>query len=390
MFDFCINGAGMVGAATALGLAKQGYRIALIEPSMPVAFAPAQPPDIRLSAINMTSVELLKDLGAWQYTQAMRIRPYNTLSVWEDAGAKTDFEAQDIGLQHLGYFVENRLLQLGAHEALKAYDNVEWFTQDPVSHFDILPLEHTLVTLSSGQQFTAKWLLGADGANSRVRQAAHIGVSGWQYQQQAMGILIKLKQPVADWTWQQFTPTGPRALLPMYDDFASLIWYDQGRRIKELMGATDHQLKDAVLSQFPPLLPEFEVVNKAAFTLVRRQASHYVKPGVILLGDAAHTINPLAGQGVNLGFKDVNALLEITAKSPNLTTMTAYSAFKRDYETPRMRDNGLMMSAMDGFYLLFSNQSKPLKVLRNTGLKMAQYAGPLKRQALKYAMGMNK
>lgn len=391
MFDFCINGAGMVGAATALGLAQQGFKVAIIEQSPPKPFDDSQPPDLRMSAISVASVELLKSLGAWSHIEAMRVRSYNQLSVWEAPNCRTDFTASDAGFERLGYFVENRLVQLGCHTALKAYDNVTWFSPAHISSVTRPTDEHpdTTVKLESGEQIKCHWLIGADGAESQVRQLANIGISGWQYAQQAMGIIVEFEQPVADCTWQQFTPDGPRALLPMHDNFASLIWYDKAENIAKYSKLSQSQLKQAIIEHFPDLEQDFTVLNQASFTLIRRHASQYVVPGILLIGDAAHTINPLAGQGVNLGFKDVACLLKVTASESVLSSPGCLQTLQSQYELPRQRDNQLMMSAMDGFYAAFSNDVTPLKWLRNGLLSVAQHAGPVKNQVLKYAMGLN-
>ncbi|WP_370164344.1 FAD-dependent oxidoreductase [Marisediminitalea sp.] len=389
MFDFCINGAGMVGAATALGLARAGYSVALIEQRPPQPYCAEQSPDLRMSAISMASVNLLDELGAWSHIEAMRVRPYHGLSVWEHPDCRTDFVAQEVGYDLLGYFVENRVIQLGCHAALKSYDNVTWFSPARIEHIERNDTQPVQITLDDNSTLTCQWLIGADGAESQVRQAAGIGISGWQYQQQAMGITVQFDEPVDGITWQQFTPQGPRALLPMHENFASLIWYDMPDVLKDLKRQSNAQIKESIVAHFPPLPGDFDVLNCAAFTLIRRHASQYVLPGVILVGDAAHTINPLAGQGVNLGFKDIKALLAVLSDKPDLASTTCLKMLQEDYELPRQRDNALMMSAMDGFYSTFSNDIGPLKLLRNGLLKLAHHSGPIKQQVLKYAMGLS-
>ncbi|MDC8830548.1 FAD-dependent monooxygenase [Alteromonas gilva] len=390
MFDFCINGAGMVGATVALGLAQQGYRVALIEHQPPQPFAPSQPPDLRLSAISLASVDLLRALGAWSHIEAMRVRSYNELSVWERPDCRTDFTAAAAGYERLGYFVENRLIQLGCHETLKACDNVSWFTPAKIKHITRPQPQHTAVTITLADDTTldASWVIGADGADSQVRELAQIGISGWQYSQQAMGIVVEFDHPVSDATWQQFTPAGPQALLPMYGNYAALIWYETPQTLAHLSKLTPDQLKQAIKQDFVPLENDFNVLSQATFPLARRHANAYVVPGVILIGDAAHTINPLAGQGVNLGFKDVACLLAQTAATTSVSDADFMQQLKTHYERPRRRDNALMMTAMDGFYTAFSNHNTALKWMRNGVLKLAQHTGPVKHQVLKYAMGL--
>ncbi|WP_414830503.1 FAD-dependent monooxygenase [Alteromonas sp. H39] len=393
MYDFCINGGGMVGASLALGLAQQGYNVALVETAVPTPFDPNSGPDLRVSAISEHSVVILRALGAWKHINAMRVRPYTGLAVWEEEGNETTFSAESVNLPQLGYFVENRILQLGCYEALKDFDNVTWFTQSPVASFDFNAGDASTLTLADGTNIEAQWVVGADGARSAVRKAADIGSSGWQYEQQALGITVKMHQTAAPVTWQRFYPTGPRAYLPMYDNFASLIWYDDAKTVAELKGLSNDALKARVLAAFPDRLiagdNDFTIQDKAAFPLTRSHASAYVTPSVVLVGDAAHTINPLAGQGVNLGFRDIESLLALTASGPDISQLAFYRALKTKYEKPRQRDNALMMAGMDSFYLLFSNNSGPLKWIRNQLLTVADKVKPAKREVLKYALGLN-
>lgn len=398
MVDFCINGGGMVGAALALGLAQQQFKVAVIEPYLPAPFNAETGPDLRVSAISEASVTLLKALGAWEHIAAMRVKPYTGLSVWDDPAHRTDFTAQSIDMPQLGFFVENRLLQLGCHHALKQFDNVELITGQTVQ--DIQLTNTAKVSLSNGRTIEASWLVGADGANSQVRKAAGIGTTGWQYAQQAMGITIKMENAVEPVTWQQFTSSGPKAFLPMFDNFASLVWYDSPDELRRIKSLKASQLESEILKTFPDELTRngnrFSVIDKAIFPLTRSHANHYVKGCCALVGDAAHTINPLAGQGVNLGFKDVETFLSVCTEfkpfgSDNALSLTDKVFSQRlisNYEKPRKRDNLVMMTAMDGFYTLFSNDVAPIKWIRNQLLSVAQRIEPAKQEVLKYAIGL--
>jgi len=397
MFDFCINGGGMVGATLALGLAQQQFKVAVIEPYLPAPFKPEDGPDLRVSAISEASVTLLKALGAWEHIAAMRVKPYTGLSVWDDPSHRTDFTAHSIDMPQLGYFVENRLLQLGCHKALTQFDNVEIISGQSVE--DIRLTNTANVNLSNGRTLEAKWLVGADGANSQVRKAAGIGTTGWQYAQQAMGITIRMENAVEPITWQQFTSSGPKAFLPMFDNYASLVWYDTPDELKRIKSLKPSQLESEILKTFPEELTKgknsFSVIDKAIFPLTRSHANHYVKDCCVLIGDAAHTINPLAGQGVNLGFKDVEAFLSVSSNfktnstANDLLTDGAFSQMLfSNYERPRKRDNLMMMTAMDGFYTLFSNDVAPIKWIRNQLLSVAQRIERAKQEVLKYAIGL--
>ena len=382
----------MVGSSMALGLAKLGFKVAIIEPSMPVPFEPAQSPDMRVSAISLTSESLLQDLGAWTHIKDMRVCPYKRLSVWDKPSCRTDFDCVDINQPHLGHIIENRIVQLGLHAAMLAEPNVVFYENLKVT--DITSTDFSQVTLENGQIIQGKMLIGADGGNSMVRDIANIGVQGWQYAQQALGIQIKTYDVQQDITWQQFTPNGPMAFLPLYDGFASLVWYHSAKDINHLKRLSKGKLKQHILQHFPRDLADFEVLDVASFPLTRMHANQYFKGNTVLIGDAAHTINPLAGQGVNLGFKDVAALLSVISEQlktydcNGILQSSHYNHWLNKYEITRRRDNVMMMSAMDLLYSTFSNRNIPLKLLRNVGLKLANHAGPLKNTAMKYAMGL--
>ncbi len=389
MNDFCIMGSGMVGATLALGLVRQGHKVVLIEPQMPQPFSPEQPPDLRVSALSVASVDLLKALGAWKNIEANRLRAYKQLSVWEGMQARTDFTAELLNLPELGYFVENRLLQLACLAELKECSHFTLIDSKFAKSIDLTNPYSVKVHLDDEQTVEAHWLIGADGARSMVRDAAKIGSSGWQYEQQALGVVVKMHQPQTNTTWQQFTPDGPRAYLPMYDDYAALIWYDHATVVKQLAAMAPDTLTQKIVSAFPDELGSFDIVSSTAFPLTRSHASQYVKGNVILIGDAAHTINPLAGQGVNLGFRDIEALLSITADNDAFEHAELGKRLIQKFERPRRRDNLMMMSAMDGFYTLFSNNILPLKLARQSLLSVAQHLPWGKKYVLKYALGLN-
>ncbi|EBA1605650.1 2-octaprenyl-3-methyl-6-methoxy-1,4-benzoquinol hydroxylase, partial [Salmonella enterica subsp. enterica serovar Enteritidis] len=242
--------------------------------------------------------------------------------------------------------------------------------------------------LADGEWVTPKLVIGADGANSQVRQMAGIGIHAWQYAQSCMLITVKCENAPGDSTWQQFTPTGPRAFLPLFDDWASLVWYDAPARIRQLQSLSMTQLQVEINQHFPARLGAVMPVAAGAFPLTRRHALQYAQPGLALVGDAAHTIHPLAGQGVNLGYRDVDALIDVLASARSYGESWASHSVLKRYQTRRMADNFMMQSGMDLFYAGFSNELPPLRILRNMGLMAAQRAGVLKRQALKYALGL--
>lgn len=386
-FDAVIVGGGMVGAAAALGLAQNGFQVALVEQEAPPAFDAESPPDLRLSAIGYASVALLRQLGAWANVEQMRSAPYRRLETWEWDSARVAFDASELNLPELGYMVENRVLQLALWQSLEKTQGVTFLCPRHLKQLDYdAPVWR--LTLDDDAVVETTLVVGADGAQSRVRQWAGIGVSGWQYRQSCMLISVRTEGAQQDVTWQQFTPDGPRAFLPLFDQWGSLVWYDSPQRIRQLQSLSMAQLDDAIAETFPARTGRVNAVAAGAFPLIRRHAQCYVAPGLALLGDAAHTINPLAGQGVNLGYRDVAALLEVVSQARDRGECWYEASVLQRYQQQRRTDNLLMQSGMDLFYGAFSNRLAPLTLARNVALMAAQRAGKLKQQALKYALGL--
>lgn len=386
-FDAVVVGGGMVGAAAALGLARAGLSVALLEHEAPDTFDPQSPPDLRISAIGCTSVGLLKQLDAWPAVLQMRSAPYRRLETWEWESSRVAFDAATLGLPELGFMVENRILQLALWQQLSQCENLTLYCPTRLQAMHRAD-DQWQVTLSSSETLQARLVVGADGAHSQVRKLAAIGTSGWQYRQSCMLITVETDQPQQDVTWQQFLPSGPRAFLPLYDQWATLVWYDSPQRIRQLQALPMAQLEQEIAVAFPSRLGTVKAHAAGSFPLVRRHAQRYVQSGLVLLGDAAHTINPLAGQGVNLGYRDVDALLEIVSDAREQGEDWASKEVLMRYQRRRRTDNLLMQSGMDLFYTAFSNNLAPLSVARNLALMVAERAGKLKERALKYALGL--
>lgn len=386
-FDVVVVGGGMVGAASALSLAHLGLKIAVIEKSEPQLFDSSMPYDLRVSAISAASEHLLTRLGAWQHIQKDRNCKYKRLGVWEEQTSYTEFNADIISQPHLGHIIENNAVQSGLWQEIQKDSRISCYTSCSIT--DLKPIADGSIISTDKGQLQAKLIVAADGARSQIRGLAGIGVSGWQYKQSAMLIHVKTELEQQDITWQQFTPTGPVAMLPLEGKQASLVWYHTKDEIKRLSGLSNEQLTSEVMAFFPSKLGQVEVINKAAFPLARQHANQYVKHNVVLLGDAAHTINPLAGQGVNLGFKDVDALQMVLAEAIGEGHSWYSPSVLNAYEKKRRFDNGAMMTAMDAFYFTFTHPNPLIKFARNTGLYLAERAGPLKQKALAYACGLS-
>ncbi|WP_435954582.1 3-demethoxyubiquinol 3-hydroxylase [Dryocola sp. BD626] len=385
--DVAVIGGGMVGAAAALGLAQNGFQVAVIDHQAPAEFDPNSQPDVRISAISSASVALLKSLGVWDAIRGMRAHAWRQLETWEWESAHVSFNAAELGLPELGYMVENQVLQLALWKALQAHPHVTLRCPAKLKQMHNKEGSWTL-DFADGEQLTVPMVIGADGANSQVRQWAGIGIHAWDYRQSCMLITVKCEEAPGDSTWQHFTPTGPHAFLPLFDNWASLVWYDTPARIRQLKSMTMPQLQKAIAATFPSRLGSVTPVASGAFPLTRRHALQYTQQGLALIGDAAHTIHPLAGQGVNLGYRDVDALLDVMIGARNYGENWSDGRILKRYQSRRQADNFLMQSGMDLFYAGFSNTLGPLRVVRNLGLMAAERSGVLKRQALKYALGL--
>nr|WP_199067101.1 FAD-dependent monooxygenase [Chromobacterium sp. ASV5] len=387
--DIVIVGGGMVGSSLAAALSGQGFSVCVLEQSPIAPFAPAQPPDLRVSAISPASAAFLAGIGAWDKILAMRATPYRRMQVWEgDAEQGTLFCADEAGVAELGHIVENRIVQLAATAALLEKGDIDYRCPAGIAHIAYRP-QASLLTLADGSQLQARLLVAADGARSQVRDAAGIGITSWDYPMHALVASCRMDYGQQDITWQRFTADGPQAFLPLAGDTASLVWYQRPEEVKRLLSLPDAELIVAFSREFPRRLGGIrEILARGSFPLTRRHAQSYYKDGVALAGDAAHTIHPLAGQGVNLGFQDAARLAEtLIAARARGEDWAGVKTLAR-YQRARKPANLAMQSGMDAFCYGFANDIAPLKMLRGLGLRLADKAGPLKREVIRYALGL--
>ena len=361
--------------------------MAVIEAQVSENFTTDQPHDLRVSALSIASRNILETVGAWQGVVSRRFCPFKRMRVWETAG-DTTFNSDDIRYPELGYIVENRITQLALLERLAGFDNIKLLMPQTISKINYNGHDSELV-LADGAVLLAKLLVAADGGASRVRQSVGLGVTSWDYNQHALVIYVETAYPQQDITWQRFVPSGPQAFLPLSGNYGSLVWYQSPDEVRRLQGLSYADLKAELVAAFPDCLGEIkQILGVASFPLKRQHAQSYVKQGVALVGDAAHMINPLAGQGVNIGLLDAAALAEVLvdayAKGKNIADLTV---LKR-YESMRRTENLKMMTLMDVFYKSFSNDILPVKLIRNLGLGLAQRLTPVRNKAMKAAMGL--
>ncbi|CAD6509735.1 FAD-dependent oxidoreductase [Candidatus Profftia tarda] len=385
--DVVVIGAGMVGAAAALGLAEAGFSVVVVESNRPKPFDSLRQPDLRISAINASSINLLTNLGIWQDARHMRSAPYLGLEAWELEGSRFTFHAKDLGIPELGYMIENEVLKLSLWLRLEQIPNIRIYSP---ADFKILTKANKrwIVGLSNGVEVEAKLVIGSDGGRSQIRDSAGIGLIGWQYRQSCMMILIQMDDDPLDIAWQKFTPHGPRSFLPLWEHWASLVWYDNPARIRQLMELSMSQLTKEIKNVFPPCLGCIRAIHAGSFQLLRLHANCYVQEGLALLGDAAHTMHPLTGQGVNLGYLDVDALLNVVIAARNKGEHWYSENILKRYQHIRRSDNLLMQAGIDLLYSAFNNDLILLKIVRNLGLIAAESSIELKKGMLKYLLGL--
>ncbi len=402
-FDVLIVGGGMVGSAIACRLGQVGMKVAVFDRFSPQAFDAHQQPDLRVSALSPTSIDLLQKVNAWKNIEAMRYAPYQRMAVWEKlyhpmTGAeiptnlnRTEFDAEELGEPLLGVIVENRITQLALHQRIAELDTVELIVPAEVSEIDVA--QGVKVTLADGRVFSGELLVGADGANSLVKQWSGIETDTKPYDQHALVVTVKYTGRQEDITWQGFTSTGPEAFLPLPDidgeHYGSLVWYNTPENIDALSLLNDEPFRKKLQRSFPDELPEVtEVLERGSFPLIRRHAETYYGNRVVLAGDAAHTINPLAGQGVNLGFQDVLTLTSKIIDARDRCDDFWSESVLESYQQVRRPQNGMMMRIMDIFYHTFSNDIAPIKLARNLGLTVAGRFAFGQKLVMKYAMGL--
>jgi 2-octaprenyl-3-methyl-6-methoxy-1,4-benzoquinol hydroxylase len=387
-FDVVIVGGGMVGSAVACSLGNSSLKVAVIESTLPLAFSAEQAHDLRVSALSIASKNILDTVGAWDGIVARRFCPFKRMRVWETAG-DTEFCSDDINYPELGYIVENRITQLALLDRLQEFDNIELICPSTITKINYSVGEDSLLELEDGRQLSSKVLVAADGGQSRVRQIVGLGVTSWDYNQHALVIYIETAYEQQDITWQRFLPSGPQAFLPLTGHYGSIVWYNSPDEVRRLKSLSYEALKDELLSAFPDCLGQVnKVLGVASFPLKRQHAQNYVKPGVVLVGDAAHMINPLAGQGVNIGLLDAAALGEVLVDAAKKGLALGDLSVLKRYEQLRRNENLKMMTVMDVFYQVFSNEILPIKLIRNLGLGLAERLLPAKNKVMRSAMGL--
>lgn len=388
-FDLVIVGGGMVGAALACALSGKGLEMAIIEPREPARTWPAGEVDLRVSALSRASQRMLSRLGVWDRILELGASPYRQMRVWDAVGGgRIHFDSQDLGELDLGHIVENRVIQLALWEQLEGADDIRLICPGAITDLERTDAG-TRLLLTDGRSIDTRLLVGADGRDSLVRELMGISSEGWEYGQRAIVANVVTARWHEETAWQRFLPTGPVALLPLRDGRCSLVWSAADERAKELMAMDDAAFSGALTDASDACLGPLAVDGpRAAISLRSQHAKQYVQPGLALIGDAAHAIHPLAGQGVNLGFLDAAALADAIDLGLERGRDIAGLWTLRHYERARRGENQLMLTAMDGFKRIFSHDQQPMAALRSFGLSLTDRITPLKRLFIERALGV--
>ncbi|HCB12986.1 MAG TPA: hypothetical protein DEP36_05385 [Gammaproteobacteria bacterium] len=389
-YDLIIVGGGMVGSALACALGETDLRIALLEGKPLEHICPDPKPDLRVSAINRASQRIFAAVGAWDSMAAWRVSPFRDMQVWDAMGSgHIHFDSAAIGEPLLGWIIENRVIQYALLERVQQLPAVDLFCPVALDTAEPLDGKGWRVRLNDGCEYATRLLVGADGAQSKVRQLAGIDARGWSYDQKAVVSNVRTAESHQETAWQRFLPAGPLAFLPLHDGGCSIVWSTLPEQADALLALDDSAFAQALTEAFDRRLGAItDVGPREAFPLRLQHAHDYVKPGLVLIGDAAHVVHPLAGQGVNLGLLDAATLAEVILNA--LAAGQEIGAFKtlRRYERWRKGDNLLMLGVMDGFKRLFSNSLPPVRLLRTLGLHLTDAASPLKNLIARRAMGL--
>ncbi len=367
--DIIVVGGGMVGATTALGFAQNGFKVILLEKQQPdITWQNNKNYQTRVSALTRTSQNIFKDLGVWQKIQQKRCNTVSNMYVWEDiSNAKIDFSAKEVNEENLGFVVENNVITISLWQAILENQLIEPIFNQTINQIN-LTKDNATIKFKSTLTLSAKLIVGADGATSTTRDLVGIKTEQYNYQQCAIVGCVKTQLSNKNTCWQRYQQTGPFAFLAMEKKISSIAWYLPIEEMPWALGLNDEQFKQQIEKASGLKLGKIKkVYQRAGFPLIRRHATNYIKPHFALVGDAAHTVHPQAGQGVNLGLLDAAALVEvITTAKNNSNKDWSRTAVLRRYERWRKGDNVIVQRAMEGFDWLFQQENPTKNKLRES------------------------
>ncbi|TDP01105.1 UbiH/UbiF/VisC/COQ6 family ubiquinone biosynthesis hydroxylase [Marinomonas balearica] len=393
-YDVIVVGAGMVGSLTAILLANKGMSIALVDKShghYPLSVPPAY--DARVSAISRHSQSLFEEADVWQKLNASRLAPYRNMKVWDGLGSgSVEFESYSNGLGELGHLIENTVLCDGLMSKVGEMREIDTYFDDVISEYTCTE-SGVSVELNSARQLDAQLIIAADGALSQLRQQSAFETVEWDYGHHAIVTTVEVDAPHQDTAWQAFGEEGILAFLPLPSvegrHYISIVWSVPPQEADALMSIEEdafcRRLTYAINRKFTALNL---TVPRVAIPLRQRHAKQYVKPGIVLIGDAAHTIHPLAGQGANLGFSDAGALVKVLSNAFKRGEKLGKMKTLRRYQRARMLDNIAMSASMETFKRVFTTRQPAIVQLRNIGMSFCQNSSFIKKQLVAHAAGL--
>ncbi len=395
-FEIAIVGCGVTGLMLAAKLKSSEHadalRITLLDAAPRPTFSVDDEVALRVSAIATGSAELLDSVGAWRHVVGSRACAYERMRVWDEhdtpeSATALDFDAAEFAVPQLGFIVENVLLQDALLRQLEQTDATLYFSS-PIRSLRQVGRRYRL-ELEDDRKLLADLVIGADGARSFVRGAVGIETRMWPYGQSALVTHLKPERSHAATAWQRFLADGPLGILPLADGRVSVVWSTTPEQAQRALDAGDDELGRMLSVASDYALGELSVCGpRAAFPLGAQHARHYVLPGVALIGDAAHAIHPLAGQGANLGLQDAATLAKVLESALAEGLHPGDRPVLRRYERARKGANARMLHFMTGLNRLFTTDSRLVAELRTAGMRLFNRSGPIRERAVKVALGV--
>jgi ubiquinone biosynthesis UbiH/UbiF/VisC/COQ6 family hydroxylase len=385
-YDIVIIGGGLVGASLAAALGRSGLSLALVEgrPLQPAGETSADDWDSRIYAISPGCRGFLEQSGAWSFLDASRVAPVEEMRVFGDGGAELKFSAYQMGAPELACILESRELQGAIWQALRQQDNLELICPAKCASLEITP-DAAMLALEDGRKVRAKLVVGADGRDSWVRNQVGISAAPVDYRQHGVVANFTIERAHRGIAYQWFQPDGILALLPLPGNRVSMVWSVSPEKSAELLALTHEELCARVSVASQGTLGELKVITPpAAFPLRLLVLPQISAPRVALIGDAAHNMHPLAGQGVNTGFRDARQLAQVLLERGGFSDCGDAQLLRR-YDRKRKEDIYSMQATTYGLKHLFNNDDPLLKTLRNAGLNATNHLVPLKKMLMQHA-----